>query len=151
MEITLKPIGIVHSERKDLVDDNWNNVNSWIELNDEIPAESISGLDSFSHIEVFFYFHKVDKSTIITAAGPPRGNENWPKVGIFSQRRKARPNLIGATIVKLLKVDGNKIFVKSLDAIDGTPIIDIKPVFKQYLPIDDVYQPEWVDELMGEY
>lgn len=151
MSITIESIGVIHSERKEAGDDDWSSVSSWIELNPNIPEESISGLDAFSHIEILFYFHKADKSKIIFNAEHPRENPKWPKVGIFAQRKKARPNLIGATIAKIVKIEGKKIFVKNMDAIEGTPVIDIKPVFKQYLPAENVMQPAWVDELMEKY
>ncbi len=151
MKINIKSIGIIHSERLEPTDDNWNSVVSWIELNEEYPIESLEGLNSFSHIEVLYYFHKVDKNKIILSAEHPRENPEWPTVGIFAQRKKARPNLIGTTIVKLLKVDRKKIYIKSLDAINGTPVLDIKPIFKEFLPIDEIIQPRWVNELMKNY
>lgn len=81
----------------------------------------------------------------------PRDNTNYPKVGIFAQRKKDRPNHIGATIVNLVSRAGRKLIVKNLDAINGTPIIDIKPVFKEYLPEGDVKQPKWSTDLMKNY
>ena len=153
MNITIEPIGIVHSERKEPTDDNWLNVNSYIELNDNFSEESLYGLQEFSHVEIIYYFHEVNPKTIIAESEHPRENPNWPKVGIFSQRKKARPNLIGLTICKLLKVEGRKLYVGGFDAIDKTPVIDIKPVFKEYLPdnISEVKQPNWVNELMKNY
>lgn len=151
MKINIESIGIIHSERLEPTDDHWNSVVSWIELNEEFPIESLEGLNSFSHIEVLYYFHKVDKNKIILSAEHPRENLEWPKVGIFAQRKKARPNLIGTTIVKLLKVDRKKIYIQSLDAIDGTPVLDIKPIFKEFLPNEEIIQPRWVNELMKNY
>jgi tRNA (adenine37-N6)-methyltransferase len=72
-------------------------------------------------------------------------------VGIFAQRKKDRPNAIGLTIAELIKHEGNKIWVKNLDAIDGTPVLDIKPVMKEFLPAADVIQPPWAGELMKDY
>ena len=151
MIISIEPVGVIHSERKDPIDDNWDAVRSWIELNDDIPEESIAGLESFSHIEVLYYFHKVDQTKIVVGSEHPRENPDWPRVGIFAQRKKSRPNLLGATIAKIVKIEGRKIYVKCMDAIDGTPVIDIKPVFSQYLPNEEIRQPEWVNELMKEY
>jgi len=151
MEITLHSIGSVHSERVDAIDDDWDSVGSWIELDEGIPEESISGLGDFSHIEVLYYFNKVDPGKISYGAEHPRENPEWPKVGIFAQRKKSRPNLIGATIVRLVRLEGKKIYVSGLDAIDGTPVLDIKPVFNEYLPSAPVVQPVWVTELMKHY
>lgn len=153
MNITIEPIGIVHSERKEPIDDNWLNVNLYIELNDSFSEESLYGLEDFSHVEIIYYFHEVNPKTIIEESEHPRENPNWPKVGIFSQRKKARPNLLGLAICKLLKVEGRILYVKGLDAIDKTPVIDIKPVFKEYLPndISEIKQSNWVNELMKNY
>ena len=81
----------------------------------------------------------------------PRGNPAWPSVGIFAQRAKARPNRIGATIVRILGKDGGRLRVEGLDAIDGTPVLDIKPVLSEFLPSGPVRQPEWTRELMRDY
>ena len=87
----------------------------------------------------------------IPSSSHPRGNKEFPEVGIFSQRRKARPNLLGTTIVKLIKAEKNVLTVSGLDAIDGTPVIDIKPVFKEFLPREKIIQPEWTSRLMEKY
>ncbi|EQA45610.1 hypothetical protein LEP1GSC050_2003 [Leptospira broomii serovar Hurstbridge str. 5399] len=134
-----------------MIDDDWDKEESYIELNPGIPLESLDGLSDFSHIEVFYIFDKVNPDTIVYKSEHPRENPNWPKIGIFAQRKKARPNRLGATIVELQRIEERKIFVKSLDAIDGTPVIDIKPVFQEYLPRQNVVQPRWSEELMRHY
>jgi tRNA-Thr(GGU) m(6)t(6)A37 methyltransferase TsaA len=151
MEIILHPIGRVRSARVEAIDDGWDSVESWIELDGGIPEESVCGLGDFSHIEVLYYFDKVDPGKITFGAEHPRENPEWPKVGIFAQRKKSRPNLIGATIVRLVRLEGRKLYVSGLDAIDGTPVLDIKPVFNEYLPAKPVVQPFWVGELMANY
>lgn len=148
--IEMEPIAFVHSTRKEAIDDNWNSIESYIELSADYSEDSIVGLLGFSHIEVIYYFHKVDKSSVICKTEHPRENINWPKVGIFAQRKKSRPNLIGATIAKIVRIEGKKIYVSSFDAIDETPVLDIKPVFTEYLP-KEVKQPKWVTELMEKY
>jgi tRNA (adenine37-N6)-methyltransferase len=149
--IEIKPIGFVHSERREATDDGWDAVSSWIELAEGVPAESLAGLGDFSHIEVLYHFDRVKPESVVLAAEHPRENPAWPLVGIFAQRKKARPNRLGATIARIKKVEGNRIFVESLDAIDGTPVIDIKPVYRQFLPRGEVTQPEWVNEMMRDY
>lgn len=153
MNFIIEPIGYVYSERKEPIDDNWNEVKSWIQLNDNFSKESLDGLNDFSHLEIIYYFHKVNPSNIVNKSEHPRENLNWPKVGIFSQRKRARPNLLGTTICQIEKVEDKRIYVQGLDAIDQTPVIDIKPVFKEYLPNDvaKVKQPNWVTELMSNY
>ncbi|MFN3492293.1 MAG: TrmO family methyltransferase, partial [Anaerolineales bacterium] len=74
-----------------------------------------------------------------------------PQVGIFAQRGKNRPNRIGSTIVRIMKREGRQLHVKGLDAIDGTPILDIKPAMKEFLPREEIKQPEWASELMKNY
>jgi tRNA-Thr(GGU) m(6)t(6)A37 methyltransferase TsaA len=123
---------------------------SEIELLPHIPAKAFNGIEEFSHLEIVFHFNKADKSKAVFF-GHPRGNKNWPEVGIYAQRKRDRPNAIGITIVELVKREGNKIWVKYLDAIDGTPIIDIKPVMKEFLPAGEIRQPKWSSELMKDY
>ena len=95
--------------------------------------------------------NKVKEEKIVLEARHPRNNLNWPKVGIFSQRGKNRPNQIGLTICEVLKVEGKRLYLKGLDAVDGTPILDIKPWVKQFGARGKTYQPKWIDELMKGY
>jgi tRNA (adenine37-N6)-methyltransferase len=88
---------------------------------------------------------------VVTGARHPRGNTNWPVVGIFAQRGKNRPNRLGATMVRVLAVEGRTIRVAGLDAIDGTPVVDIKPVIGEFLPRGEIRQPRWATELMKTY
>ncbi len=84
-------------------------------------------------------------------SGRPRSNPVWPIVGIFGQRKKDRPNRIGPCTVELIEDDGRTIKVKYLDAINGTPVPDIKPVFKEFGVKGEIRQPDWVGELMADY
>lgn len=150
MNITLAPVAVVKNTRTDLSDDYWGNIVSEIELLPHIPAKAFHGIEEFSHLEIVFHFDKSDKSKAVFFCHP-RGNKNWPEVGIYAQRKRDRPNAIGITIAELVKKEGNKIWVKYLDAIDGTPILDIKPVMKEFLPAGEIRQPKWSVELMKEY
>lgn len=149
--ITMSAIGVVKNTRKEVEDDNWGEVISVIELASSFTEEALFQIESFSHAEIFYYFDRVEDAKIETGARHPRNNQNWPKVGIFAQRGKNRPNRLGATIVKVLKRDGHQLYVQGLDAIDGTPILDIKPVMKEFLPREEVTQPQWATELMKNY
>jgi tRNA (adenine37-N6)-methyltransferase len=150
--ITMSAIGTVKNTRKEVEDDNWGDVISIIELDSAaFNEEALFQIESFSHAEIFYYFDRVEDAKIETGARHPRNNQNWPKVGIFAQRGKNRPNRLGATIVKVLKRDGHQLYVQGLDAIDGTPILDIKPVMKEFLPREEVTQPQWATELMKNY
>jgi tRNA-Thr(GGU) m(6)t(6)A37 methyltransferase TsaA len=151
-EIAVWSIGTVRGGRAEASDDAWDRVEARIELDPaQFTPDATAGLSEFSHMEVLFHFHKVAPETIVNGARHPRGNKDWPKVGIFAQRGKDRPNRIGSTICALLSVDGLTLRVRGLDAIDGTPVLDIKPVMRGFLPRSEVREPEWARELMREY
>jgi tRNA-Thr(GGU) m(6)t(6)A37 methyltransferase TsaA len=122
-------IGHVASSRREPVDDDWGVVESTIELESPFDASALRGLAEFSHIEVVYVFHLVDPASITSGARCPRDNTDWPVVGIFAQRAKARPNRLGVSICELLGSDGTTLRVRGLDAVDGTPVLDIKPWF----------------------
>jgi tRNA-Thr(GGU) m(6)t(6)A37 methyltransferase TsaA len=149
--ITLHPIAFVRSSRDVVEDDGWDAVSSSIELADHVPTESLEGLSEFSHAEIVFVFDRLEESNVVTGARHPRGNTSWPVVGIFAQRGKNRPNRLGATMVRVLAVEGRTIRVEGLDAIDGTPVVDIKPVIREFLPRGEIRQPRWATELMKTY
>ncbi|HVU19168.1 MAG TPA: SAM-dependent methyltransferase, partial [Rhizomicrobium sp.] len=133
-------------------DDAWDTVEARIELDPaQFKADAAAALDSFSHIEVIFHFDKAPAEKVNAGARHPRGNTDWPLVGIFAQRGKDRPNRIGVTACRLLSVDGLTLTVRGLDAIDGTPVLDIKPVMKGFLPRGEIREPAWAAELMAEY
>lgn len=149
--ITLTPIAFVSNERQAIEDDDWGEVRSTITLIDTIPAYTFDGVESFSHLEVIFYFHQVLPEKAIAQARHPRNNKAWPKIGTYAQRNKNRPNCLGLTTVELLERKGNSIIVKGLDAIDGTPVLDVKPVMEEFLPKRPIQQPNWSKELMKNY
>ena len=150
MELKLKPVATVKNSRTTPTDDFWGDIISEIELCDDIPGEAFEGISEFSHLEIIYYFDRVAKRDIVFS-GRPRGNPDYPLVGIFGQRKKDRPNTLGLCTVELLEHNSRKIKVKYLDAIDGTPVLDIKPVFKEYKPEVNIRQPGWVSELMKNY
>ena len=150
MDITLKPIATVKNLRTIPIDDHWTEIISRIELADNMPTEAFDNITDFSHLEIIYYFDKVENDSIVFS-GRPRGNPNYPLVGILAQRKKDRPNKIGLCTVELLEHNGRTITVKNLDAINSTPILDIKPVFKEFQPVGQIRQPEWVADLMKKY
>jgi tRNA-Thr(GGU) m(6)t(6)A37 methyltransferase TsaA len=150
--ITMRPIGRVESTRDEAVDDDWDTVSTAIVLDaSRVGADSVAGLEEFSHIEVVYVFDRVDPAGVQTGARHPRGNPEWPAVGILAQRAKNRPNRIGVTRCELTGVDGLRLRVRGLDAIDGTPVLDIKPYLEEFGPRGPVRQPEWSRELMRGY
>jgi len=151
-EYAVRPIGHVASARADRIDDDWGNVESVIRLDDRrFTPDSVAGLEEFSHVEVIFLFDQFDEAKVAVGARHPRGNEAWPKVGIFAQRASSRPNRLGVTTCELIGVDGLEISVRGLDAIDATPVLDIKPHMSEFDPRGPVRQPPWASELMIGY
>ena len=148
---TLHPIAFVRSPRVAVEDDHWGEDEAIIALEMSLPEEALEGIESFSHIEVIYAFHLVPDEKVETGARHPRNNMDWPRVGIFAQRGKNRPNRLGATIVRLLARSGRQLRVRGLDAVDGTPVLDIKPVMREFLPREEITQPKWATELMKDY
>ena len=152
MMLQLAPIGRVVSPIRDAVDDVWGGVTSRIELDESrFTPDCLLGLDQFSHVEIVFVFDRVEESEVSTAARHPRGRQDWPLAGIFAQRAKNRPNRLGVTTCRLVSVDGLSIMVEGLDAIDGTPVLDIKPYMREFAPKGEIRQPAWATELMSGY
>lgn len=150
MEFSLNPVGVVRSTRNEPKDDRWDSENSSIEMVSPFGAQALQGLADFSHCVVVYVFDRAlwDESKM---ARHPRGNKDWPTVGIFAQRAKDRPNRLGVTVCQVLSVEGSIIRLSGLDAIDGTPVVDIKPWMVEFGPRGEVMQPEWSRELMKDY
>ena len=150
--IQLRAIGTVRCTRQEMVDDDWERERARIELDPaRFTAEALLGVDAFSHVEILFYLHGVDAARLETGARHPRNNPDWPRVGIFAQRAKNRPNCIGAAVCRVLAIDGLTLRLRDLDAIDGTPVLDIKPWLGGFAPKGAVYEPRWSVELMAHY
>ena len=149
---SLHPIGTVRSERRDPIDDDWDLIAARIELDAaQFGPEALFGLDAFSHAEIIFLFDRVTDAKIERGARHPRGNKDWPLIGIFAQRGKNRPNRLGHTVCRIRKVKGLTLDLEGLDAIEGTPVLDIKPVMSGFLPRGEVREPDWSQELMRGY
>ncbi|MGB1204349.1 MAG: SAM-dependent methyltransferase [Chitinophagales bacterium] len=150
-KITMRAVAYIKNERHEKKDDFWGQTKATIRLADDLPTTAFDGISAFSHLEIIFYFHKVNPKAIKIGSRHPRNQKSWPKVGTFSQRNKSRPNLIGTTIVKLLAHNERELLVEGLDAINDTPILDIKPIFKEFLPNSPILQADWSVELMKDY
>ncbi|MDB5677989.1 SAM-dependent methyltransferase [Sphingomonas bacterium] len=151
MTFPIDPIAYVRGGRAEAVDDDWDRETAVIELAAEFGEEALYGLADFSHAEIAFVFDQVPLDKIETGARHPRGRTDWPLVGIFAQRGKNRPNRIGITVCRIERVEGTRLYVRGLDAIDGTPVIDIKPMMREFGPRGDIRQPDWASELMAGY
>ena len=150
-DIVMLPVGFVRAERREAEDDFWGGSTASIELIPGADPESLVGIESFSHAEILFVFDRVAPEQVVVGARHPRNRTAWPRVGIFAQRGKSRPNRIGSTIVRVVRREGTRLVVAELDAIDGTPVLDIKPVMQEFLPREPVTQPAWATELMRDY
>ncbi|HWE54512.1 MAG TPA: TrmO family methyltransferase [Acidimicrobiales bacterium] len=135
-----------------MIDDDWDSVTSRITLDPgQVDATAVTGLDQFSHVEVVYVFDQVDPAVVERGARHPRSNPDWPSVGILAQRARMRPNRLGVTVCRLVGVDGLTVEVADLDAVDGTPVVDIKPYMAEFGPRGPVRQPVWSHQLMSGY
>lgn len=150
MEIV--PLGHVRSSRREPLDDRWDEVSATIELDPATFDErAVLGLGDFSHIEVVYVLDRVRAEEIEWGARHPRGNPDWPEVGILAQRAKMRPNRLAVSVCPLLAVEGLRLSVRGLDAVDGSPVVDVKPYMVEFAPRGPVRQPEWSHALMRDY
>lgn len=152
-KIVLGAIGRVSSPVTKGRDENWGTVVAEIRLDDSrFEPACVSGLEEFSHVEVVFVFDQLSDNEIEMGTWHSRENPLWPKVGIFAQRGRKRPNRLGATICELVSIEGLAIRVRGLDAFDGSPVVDLKPVMREFLPDPgSIRQPQWSRELMSTY
>ncbi len=150
--IEITPIGHVRGGRVEAIDDDWESVEATIELDaTRFGHDALRGLDEFSHLDVVYVFHQVDSESVNLGARRPRGNPDWPETGIFAQRAKNRPNRLGVSSCEIVAVEDCQIRVRGLDAIDGSPVIDVKPYMVEFAPRSAVRQPRWSRELMATY
>ncbi len=147
----MTPVGFVRGGRTAPRDDRWAQERAVIELDARFGQDALAGIDAFSHLEVIYVFDRVPQAAIEVGARHPRERTDWPLVGIFAQRGKARPNRMGVSRCRLLRVEGRRLHVEGLDAIDGTPVLDIKPYMREFGPRGGVAQPAWATQLMTEY
>ena len=148
--ITLTPIGFVRCSRTDLSDDRWDHVLTHIELADDMDPDALAGLEEFSHAEILFHFDRIPGASVERRGRHPRGNREWPSRHPRAARQQAAqpprrhdradPGTGGACAAG-----------GGLDAVDGTPVVDIKPVMREFLPREPVRQPAWASELMAGY
>lgn len=150
--IEMHPIGWVRGGRQALEDDAWGGVRARIELDASVLEETATaGLADFSHVEVIFHFDRVPEADACRGARHPRGRADWPLTGILAQRAKDRPNRIGSTVCRLAAAGPGWLEVTGLDAIEGTPVLDVKPYMSGFAPRGEIHEPSWARELMESY
>lgn len=148
--ITLEPIGFVSSPVTEQMDSGWGKVVSTIELAEHLRPGA-KGLEQFSHAVVVTFLHEAKFDSAKHLQRRPRELDSMPLLGIFSQRAKDRPNPIGVTAVRIVGVSEVGVSVQGLDAIDGTPVLDIKPYVPHFDCEENATVPSWLDELMKGY
>jgi tRNA (adenine37-N6)-methyltransferase len=146
----LTVIGRVRSPVKEQSDEGWGQFLARIEMEEPYRA-GLQGLEDFSHAVILTYLHQAGFDPAKHLVRRPRGLASMPELGIFAQRAKDRPNPIGLSVVEILAVQAGALLVRGLDAIDGTPVLDIKPYFPVFDRPREARAPAWVDELMQGY
>ncbi|HUY42238.1 MAG TPA: TrmO family methyltransferase [Acidimicrobiales bacterium] len=151
MELVLRPVAYIRNDRAEALDDNWDDVVSNVELASDVPSEALRGLEAFSHVEIVFFADWAED----VPPGPwhrrPRANSEWPDVGVFAQRNKDRPNRILLSTVAIDTLSERSFTVRGLDGIDGTPVLDIKPVFRWSVPRGELRVAPWSEALGEQY
>ena len=148
----VEPVAYVVGGRVEPTDDYWGGTRSIIRIDaSRFGPESTTGLEEFSHLEIVFRFHLTDPTDLKLGARRARDNPDWPPVGIFGHRNMRRINWLGVSRCRLLKVDGLDLHVEDLDAVDGTPVLDIKPWFVEMGPRGEIKQAPWSVEMLRNY
>ena len=149
-DITLRVIGTVRNGRTSPADEGWGNVVSTLEIAPEFAA-GLEGLGAFSHVIVLFYMHLDPDGEAPALVRRPRGRADMPALGVFAQRGRMRPNPLGVSTCEVVRVEPGRLVVRGLDALEGTPVLDLKPYFPVFDRRDDARVPEWVGTLMRGY
>jgi tRNA (Thr-GGU) A37 N-methylase len=151
VDYTVRPIAYIRNDRGEALDDNWDEIVSTVELAQDVPSDALRGLEEFSHVEIVFFADWAED----VPPGPwhrrPRGNAQWPDVGVFAQRNKDRPNRLLLSTVQIDVLSERSFTTRGLDGIDGTPVLDIKPVFRWSVPKGELRVAPWSEELGENY
>lgn len=151
LDLSLRVIGVVRSPRTNVTHaDGWGDVQARIELAADLGSEALTGLADFSHVEVVFWFDQVHRRASYAGRSRARGQADMPLIGVFAARGPHRPNPIGVSACPVVAVGDRWLDVRGLDAVDATPVLDLKPVMPRLLP-DGVHEPGWSAELMACY
>src|SRR5690606_1692652 len=150
--IEMTPLARVVGGRTEPTDDYWGGTRAIIRIDPDLfPPATTKGLADFSHLEIAFFFALTDLADINPGARRPRDNPDWPEVGVFGHRNMRRRNWLGISRCRVVEVDGLDLHVEDLDAVDGTPVLDIKPWFTEFGPRGPVRQPAWTTQMLSDY
>jgi len=148
----VETLAYVVGGRIEPTDDYWGGARSIIRIDgDRFAVDATKGLAEFSHLEIVFRFHLTDPTDLNLGARRARDNPTWPEVGIFGHRNMRRLNWLGVSRCRLIEVDGLDLHVEDLDAVDGTPVLDIKPWFSEFGPRGEIRQATWSTEMLKNY
>jgi tRNA (Thr-GGU) A37 N-methylase len=145
------PIATVIGGHIEPADDFQGGVESIIRLEETYPLETLQGIEEFSHLTVVWRFHLASPDDVQLHARSPRGDARWPATGTFVHRNHRRPNQLATSYPRLLRVAGRDLYVTDLDAVEGTPIIDLAPFFQEMGPRGEVREPSWPSEMLMRY
>lgn len=149
--IEVPVIAEVVGGHKGSLDDFKGGVESIIRLRPEFPEETLQGIEEFSHLQVTWFFNFGSPEDVALHARSPRDNPDWPATGTFVHHNHRRPARLATSFPRLLRVDGRDLHVTDLDADDGTLVVDLVAVFKEFLPRGTVTQPAWPSEMLKDY
>ncbi len=145
----LRPIGVIRNGYTQKPEQPWEEITSEIVVEEGL-AEALEGIEEFSHIQVIFWLHRVEgERERLPMKIHPQRRADLPEVGLFATRTPLRPNPIGLTTVRLLRREGNVLHVLGLDALDGTPLLDLKPYLLRGDCWPEATGPEWLKRLHG--
>ena len=145
-DITLRPIGYVRNGVKEPRPEGWEDVVSRVIIRPELE-DALLGLESWSHVLVVFWPHLIPADVRGSKHRlHPRDDPQNPLQGVLATRSQIRFNPVLVTAVRLLAVKGNVLRVKGLDAVDGTPVLDVKPYVARFDSVPEATMPEWVTQ-----
>lgn len=150
MRLVFEPVGEVRSSVSPRRAAQWGEVVSELHFRDAV-AEGLQGIEQFSHLLVLFFMHEAGYLPGRDLLRRPGERQDMPCVGIFAQRASTRPNCLGVSVVRLLWRRGTVLSVQGLDAIDGSPVLDVKPYFTAFDRASQPTEPDWVGRLMRGY
>lgn len=149
--IEITPIAFVVGGHANVLDDYQGGTEAIIRLHHTYPVETLQGIEEFSHLTVTWHFHLARPEDVELHARSPRSNPRWPATGTFVHRNHRRPNQLAISYPRLIGVDGRDLLVTDLDAVDGTPVVDLAPYFEEMGPRGPVRQPAWPGEMLTHY
>jgi len=142
--VLLRPIGVVRNGRTVLGAEGWAELESRIEVLPEYAA-GLAGIEGFSHLIVLTWLHRTPPRDRAAVALEYEEKSGAREIGVFALRVPARPNPIGVSVVPLVRCEGVTLVVRGLDAVDSTPVLDLKPYLPRYDSVPEASLPDWAE------